>query len=156
MKVFAMADRDGSGTISDSELFHLLKMLYPNISLPECNRIYHQVDANRSGEITFDEFLAGIVQYSWNVSKLNNNNNNNNNNNRNNSHNVRASKQEEYYEWEIPFEELEYGAKLGEGKLLLFLENNQSFFICRNFWCSLQRQMERTACGYQRAEISNY
>jgi hypothetical protein len=70
MKAFQLVDKDNSGTISDSEFFNLLKILYPNIQPPEMNRIYHQVDSNRSGEITYEEFLEGIIQYQWNLEKL--------------------------------------------------------------------------------------
>ena len=37
-------------------MVEVLRLLYPGITNPECNRIYDLVDANRSGEITFEEY----------------------------------------------------------------------------------------------------
>jgi Ca2+-binding EF-hand superfamily protein len=56
MKLFQHADIDNSGTIDEHELHELLKELMGNISLPESNIIYHEMDANNSGTITFDEY----------------------------------------------------------------------------------------------------
>jgi Ca2+-binding EF-hand superfamily protein len=49
-------DKDHSGTISPEELSEALRLLYPEITSPECNRIYDLVDANRSGSITVEEY----------------------------------------------------------------------------------------------------
>jgi Ca2+-binding EF-hand superfamily protein len=54
-KAFNVVDKDRSGTIDIDELFEVLRLMYPGISNPECNRIYDLVDSNRSGEITYEE-----------------------------------------------------------------------------------------------------
>jgi Ca2+-binding EF-hand superfamily protein len=50
-----VADVDCSGTIDESELYNMLTELIGPITLPESNRIYHDMDTNKSGTITFDE-----------------------------------------------------------------------------------------------------
>lgn len=52
---FSVADKDGSGTIDEGELFDLLKQLNPSITRPEASIIYHKMDIDRSGSITYDE-----------------------------------------------------------------------------------------------------
>lgn len=52
-----VADEDGSGAIDQRELHGILKQILGNISLPESNRIYHDMDTDQSGTITFDEYL---------------------------------------------------------------------------------------------------
>ena len=47
--------KDKNGVVDQTELHELLKQLYPNMTLPEANRIYLEMDYNRSGTITFDE-----------------------------------------------------------------------------------------------------
>jgi len=59
LKLFNVADQDHSGTIDESELHELLKELLPgSITLPESNVIYHDIDTDHSGLITFDEFFG--------------------------------------------------------------------------------------------------
>lgn len=55
LKVFNAADKDGSGYIDEHELYELLQQLLGSMTLPESNRIYHEMDKNKSGTITIDE-----------------------------------------------------------------------------------------------------
>jgi len=97
LKLFNVADQDHSGTIDESELHELLKEVLPgSITMAESNVIYHDIDTDHSGLITFDEFLAGIVKYNWNVSKL-------------------EGRIQTGYEWEIPSAEIELKSQLGKG-----------------------------------------
>lgn len=70
MRVFNSADTDRNGTnsgvllsltsigaIDGDEFFRALKNLFPKMTRPECNRIYAETDSNRSGLITYDEYL---------------------------------------------------------------------------------------------------
>ena len=83
---------------------------------PEANKIYGEIDTNRDGTISYNEFffflflifsiinnnrfLQAVLRYQWDSSLL-----------------VSSEKKvkEQTYEWEIPYEELEIGEKLGEG-----------------------------------------
>jgi len=100
MRLFQHADRDHSGTIDEHELHELLKELMGPISLPESNVIYHEMDANSSGSITFDEFLAGLVKYKWDTSKIKD---------------TPQRDETAGYEWEMDYKEIEIDKKLGKG-----------------------------------------
>jgi serine/threonine protein kinase len=75
-------------------------MILGTITMPETNRIYHDMDLNRSGTITFDEFVAGLEKYRWDTSNF--------------SFSKKTSTANQY-EWEIPFSEIKIEKKLGEG-----------------------------------------
>jgi len=57
-EAFSVFDKDGSGTVSTSELGEMMSALGQNLSAEELDAIVVEVDANRSGEIDFDEFCA--------------------------------------------------------------------------------------------------
>jgi Ca2+-binding EF-hand superfamily protein/tRNA A-37 threonylcarbamoyl transferase component Bud32 len=94
IKLFNVADKDGSGTIDEGELFDLLKQLNPSITRPEASIIYHKMDIDRSGSITYDEFLAGLIKFRWDLSKV---------------------KIEREFEWEVHFDDLALGKQIGDG-----------------------------------------
>eukprot|EP01112_Ceratiomyxa_fruticulosa_P016566 TRINITY_DN502_c0_g1_i1.p1 TRINITY_DN502_c0_g1~~TRINITY_DN502_c0_g1_i1.p1 ORF type:complete len:506 (+),score=82.07 TRINITY_DN502_c0_g1_i1:199-1716(+) len=103
LKAYNLMDRDGNGVIDADELYEGLKLLYTDITRPEVNKLYLTIDANRSGFITFEEFLHAIMQYHWDIALLQ----------------AKAAPKESLtimtHEWEIPFEELVLESKLGEG-----------------------------------------
>mmetsp|Transcript_5315 Transcript_5315/g.8221 ORF Transcript_5315/g.8221 Transcript_5315/m.8221 type:complete len:1096 (+) Transcript_5315:131-3418(+) len=101
-RAFLKYDKDGSGAINKDELGDLLRSLYPNISLPEINRMYMQMDQDNSGQITFDEFLLGVSSFNIDLSRLN-------------LESVAKKPVATKYEWEVPYEQLVLGKKLGEG-----------------------------------------
>eukprot|EP00727_Mastigamoeba_balamuthi_P006875 m51a1_g2808 putative protein kinase (634) ;mRNA; r:123326-127230 len=112
-KSFQIADINHDGTIDENELYTVLKLIIPNITLPETNRLYQDIDRNRSGRITFDEFVRAIVKYKWNLSPL--------------EKQMAAktavaapppaapSDSDQSFEWEIPLSQIHKEAKLGEG-----------------------------------------
>ena len=55
---FSVFDKDGSGTVSTSELGETMSALGQNPSAEELDAIIKEVDADGSGEIDFDEFCA--------------------------------------------------------------------------------------------------
>jgi len=97
IKLFQIADADQNGTVDEEELFNLLKQIFPDITLPESNRIYLEMDTNNSGTITFDEFVAGLMKYKWDT-----------------SHIIATPKNREF-EWEIPRGELVKENEIGKG-----------------------------------------
>eukprot|EP00741_Cyanophora_paradoxa_P015083 tig00020848_g14554.t1 len=110
MKAFHAADSDNSGYLDPLELGEVLKQMFPRISGPEINRIYSKMDANRSGRITFDEFIWGVSALKWNMDKL--------------VTKLATSPGKPQYEWEIPNEELHLGSKLGEGSYGIVYRGN--------------------------------
>eukprot|EP01119_Soliformovum_irregulare_P001961 TRINITY_DN1191_c0_g1_i3.p1 TRINITY_DN1191_c0_g1~~TRINITY_DN1191_c0_g1_i3.p1 ORF type:complete len:422 (+),score=108.72 TRINITY_DN1191_c0_g1_i3:192-1268(+) len=107
LRIFNLADEDGSGTIDQTELHELLQQLLGPISRPESNRIYFEMDTNQSGSITFDEFLTALIKYKWDTSGI--------------TPKLAQSRKEKLtqsaltYEWEIPSNEIEIKKKLGSG-----------------------------------------
>jgi hypothetical protein len=57
-EAFSVFDKDGSGTVSTSELGEIMSALGQNLSAEELDAIIKEVDADGSGEIDFDEFCA--------------------------------------------------------------------------------------------------
>ncbi|OAP57329.1 hypothetical protein AYL99_08067 [Fonsecaea erecta] len=55
--VFALFDKDSSGTITAQELGEIMKSLGQNPSDSELQDMINEVDVDRSGSIDFDEFL---------------------------------------------------------------------------------------------------
>ncbi|KIV93842.1 hypothetical protein PV10_05027 [Exophiala mesophila] len=55
--VFALFDKDGSGTITASELGEIMRSLGQNPSDSELQDMINEVDADSSGSIDFDEFM---------------------------------------------------------------------------------------------------
>ncbi|KAH3723394.1 protein kinase [Pelomyxa schiedti] len=101
LNAFNNIDTDGNGILDCSEFFQGLQFLYPDVTKPEANRIYGQIDTNRDGSITLYEFMRAIVRYQWDTSLWRE------------RHRVTTSS--ENYEWEIPHSELKMIEKLGEG-----------------------------------------
>eukprot|EP01105_Mastigella_eilhardi_P021783 TRINITY_DN52_c2_g1_i2.p1 TRINITY_DN52_c2_g1~~TRINITY_DN52_c2_g1_i2.p1 ORF type:complete len:575 (-),score=143.27 TRINITY_DN52_c2_g1_i2:1559-3259(-) len=69
-QAFRLADTNNDGVIDVEELHKILRAMYGSITLPETNRVYQAVDENRSGKITFDEFLAAVSRYHWDLQLL--------------------------------------------------------------------------------------
>ncbi|KAH3757180.1 protein kinase [Pelomyxa schiedti] len=101
LTAFNNIDTNGNGVIDCTEFFQGLQLLYPEVTKPEANRIYGQIDINRDGLVTLDEFMRAVVQYQWDTSLWRE------------RHRVTTSS--ENYEWEIPHSELKMIEKLGEG-----------------------------------------
>eukprot|EP00727_Mastigamoeba_balamuthi_P007171 m51a1_g3074 putative protein kinase (587) ;mRNA; f:32885-35224 len=114
IKAFNYADKDMSGTIDSEELFAVLKVFHPAITKPESNRLYACMDLNRSGVITFDEFLSAILKFRWDLDTLVTLSQQDAKQTRQNAAG-QSTQQSATYEWEIPYNELELGKKLGEG-----------------------------------------
>ena len=57
-EAFSVFDKDGSGTVSTSELGEMMSALGQNLSAEELDALVEEVDADGSGEIDFDEFCA--------------------------------------------------------------------------------------------------
>ncbi|KAJ9602693.1 hypothetical protein H2200_012887 [Cladophialophora chaetospira] len=55
--VFALFDKDGSGTITAQELGEIMKSLGQNPSDSELQDMINEVDVDHSGAIDFDEFI---------------------------------------------------------------------------------------------------
>eukprot|EP01105_Mastigella_eilhardi_P004554 TRINITY_DN1607_c0_g1_i2.p1 TRINITY_DN1607_c0_g1~~TRINITY_DN1607_c0_g1_i2.p1 ORF type:complete len:422 (-),score=73.77 TRINITY_DN1607_c0_g1_i2:556-1821(-) len=103
MIAFNYADANGDGVISQAEMFDLLqKLLGTSITKAEANRIYLEMDNNRSGLITYDEFEAAVLKYNWDVGKLQ-------------LPLTTTTPTGTKYEWEIPYSEIKFGKKIGEG-----------------------------------------
>ncbi|KAK5048921.1 hypothetical protein LTR84_005342 [Exophiala bonariae] len=60
--VFALFDKDGSGTITAAELGDIMKSLGQNPSESELQDMINEVDVDHSGSIDFDEFLKMMSQ----------------------------------------------------------------------------------------------
>jgi serine/threonine-protein kinase CTR1 len=90
----------------------VLKLLYDNISMPDVNRLYTEIDRNRSGRITFDEFVQAVIKYSWDLTRIVP---------RTNRGSVKAGaaadtdEQDEPFEWEIDVDQIQMGKMIGEG-----------------------------------------
>eukprot|EP00727_Mastigamoeba_balamuthi_P013386 m51a1_g8670 putative protein kinase (621) ;mRNA; f:122130-124519 len=99
--IFLSLDENGDRQLDASEMHKMLKLLYPRITLPEVNRIYRQMDKNRSGRITIDEFLLAVEEFKWDLSPL---------------EDIAASTPKSAaFEWEIPYRELQLEKRMGEG-----------------------------------------
>ena len=59
-EVFRMFDEDNSGSISSSELRHLLKTLGGGLSQGDVNEIVKAIDINGDGEIDYEEFINAM------------------------------------------------------------------------------------------------
>eukprot|EP01101_Sappina_pedata_P008391 TRINITY_DN4638_c0_g1_i1.p1 TRINITY_DN4638_c0_g1~~TRINITY_DN4638_c0_g1_i1.p1 ORF type:complete len:638 (+),score=270.87 TRINITY_DN4638_c0_g1_i1:222-1916(+) len=62
---FNEADADKNGQLSIDEFMTLLTKFYPSISPPECNQIYSAMDSNRNGKIDLEEFLHAFSYCGW-------------------------------------------------------------------------------------------
>jgi Ca2+-binding EF-hand superfamily protein len=60
-ETFALFDADHSGTISTSEIMHMLKtQLGAQITPEEAKAIVHTIDRNGDGEVDLDEFIGAM------------------------------------------------------------------------------------------------
>ena len=57
-EAFKLFDKDGSGAISPEEFAKVLKNLGQNLSKEELKDLIVELDQDKSGEITFDEFIT--------------------------------------------------------------------------------------------------
>lgn len=105
-QAFRNADKNGDGTIDEPELAKLLNMIYPGVTLPEVNRVYQAIDCNRSGKITFDEFIQAVLKYRWDVAELVDKTSL--------AASLKLPKQPEF-DWEIPIEQLQLEKVIGQG-----------------------------------------
>ncbi|KAH3746056.1 Serine/threonine-protein kinase CTR1 [Pelomyxa schiedti] len=98
-RAFQLADKNKDCLIDVDELYKLLKIIYKEITWPEVNCIYNKIDTNRSGKVTFDEFVQAAVQYKWDLNK----------------YVTEFTKLPDTFDWEIPFDQLQMGQCIGEG-----------------------------------------
>jgi calmodulin len=61
-EVFNLFDKDGSGTISASELGTVMRTLGQNPSETEVENMIREVDKDGNGEIDFEEFCKLMVR----------------------------------------------------------------------------------------------
>jgi calmodulin len=69
-EVFHLFDEDNSGSISSSELRHLLKTLGGGLSQGDVNEIVKAIDINGDGEIDYEEFITAMKSDSSVVAKF--------------------------------------------------------------------------------------
>ena len=62
MEAFNVFDTDKSGQISQSELGKVMSQLGYNLSEAQVSQIMTHIDSDKSGEISFDEFLVFIAE----------------------------------------------------------------------------------------------
>ena len=58
---FKAADKDGSGTISKSELGLMLRRITPEMSLKEVEEMHKSMDADMDGKVSFAEFNTWLL-----------------------------------------------------------------------------------------------
>jgi len=63
---FNVFDRDGNGSISPSELHHVLTSLQEHCTIGDCHNMIKGVDSNGDGQVSFDEFMAMMTNTSHN------------------------------------------------------------------------------------------
>ncbi len=61
-EVFGLFDKDGGGTISNSELGTVMRTLGQNPSETEIEAMIREVDVDGNGEIDFEEFCRLMVR----------------------------------------------------------------------------------------------
>ena len=61
-EAFALFDRDGSGSITSTELGDVMKSLGQKPSEQELNNIVSEIDVDGNGEIDFPEFLTMMLR----------------------------------------------------------------------------------------------
>lgn len=64
---FGVFDFDGNGGISPDELLRVFKSLGHSSSLEDCRNMIAEVDSNRDGYVSFDEFLTMMITSSSSV-----------------------------------------------------------------------------------------
>ena len=55
VKAFNNFDKTNNGTIDASYLYETLSQIYPNLTIPECQRVYLNMDKSRQGIVTLNE-----------------------------------------------------------------------------------------------------
>jgi hypothetical protein len=58
---FSNADRNGDGNLNRSEMSFVLKQLNPKFSIPKCNKLFDQIDKDKSNTVSLDEFIRYIA-----------------------------------------------------------------------------------------------
>jgi len=97
VRAFNEGDLNHDGQLSFDEFYTIMKKVCPDLTRPESNRIYIEMDKDSSGGIDLEEFIEAVVLYHWDLKKL------------------EKRITDLPFEWEIPYEELTLGKKLGEG-----------------------------------------
>eukprot|EP00002_Diphylleia_rotans_P026303 TRINITY_DN5233_c0_g1_i1.p1 TRINITY_DN5233_c0_g1~~TRINITY_DN5233_c0_g1_i1.p1 ORF type:complete len:486 (+),score=97.19 TRINITY_DN5233_c0_g1_i1:67-1524(+) len=103
LKIFQKMDVNQDDSVSLEEMVGAFQQLRSPISRAEIEKLFHEIDADRSGTISVTEFLKGISLSIIPASFL-----------------AAFSRQpaaahEVMFEWEIQYQELKIGNKLGEG-----------------------------------------
>jgi len=100
-KAFIAMDEDRNGQLSEKEFTGALgQALGFNLTKSEINRLYYVVDSDHSGAITFDEFLYAVA-HTAEIAQL--------------ATCLRDNVVPTRFDWEIPFNELQFGPMIGEG-----------------------------------------
>ncbi|XP_020622937.1 calmodulin-like [Orbicella faveolata] len=60
---FQAFDMNGDGRVDESELRHILQSAYPSITDLNVNCLFNQVDVNRRGSVTYEEFRDFSVSH---------------------------------------------------------------------------------------------
>jgi calmodulin len=59
-ELFSMCDEDGDGNVSKSQLWNVMQKLQLSISKEQFATFWNDLDKQRDGMLTFDEFLIGM------------------------------------------------------------------------------------------------
>lgn len=59
---FDLADRDGSGTISNKEFMRMLKNIGMSMSEKQANALMNEIDKDHSGYLDFNEFVSYMTK----------------------------------------------------------------------------------------------
>eukprot|EP00002_Diphylleia_rotans_P023199 TRINITY_DN455_c0_g3_i1.p1 TRINITY_DN455_c0_g3~~TRINITY_DN455_c0_g3_i1.p1 ORF type:complete len:497 (-),score=108.77 TRINITY_DN455_c0_g3_i1:219-1709(-) len=98
LQLYEKLDVDHDDNVSISEFKSALKSVDPAYPDADIERLFRLIDTDRTGTISVDEFLQGISSGYMNPTLF-----------------AKLSGQTSGFDWEISFNELHLGAKLGEG-----------------------------------------
>eukprot|EP01103_Thecamoeba_quadrilineata_P014415 TRINITY_DN4300_c0_g1_i2.p1 TRINITY_DN4300_c0_g1~~TRINITY_DN4300_c0_g1_i2.p1 ORF type:complete len:640 (+),score=138.51 TRINITY_DN4300_c0_g1_i2:12-1931(+) len=128
IKEFKAVDADHNGKLDVDEFFQLLKKFYPPITIPEATTILSQIDLNRNGVIDLEEFLDAYVYcgsqlhtYNPEIRKAGLASSQHLSTGQSSAVVVEKDVpktpvvKKSDFEWEIPFEQITFQDKLGEG-----------------------------------------
>lgn len=62
-KIFNDADQKKTGILNETELFNILKIMYPKISLEHTKKMIREADLNQDKKIDYEEFITYVFQY---------------------------------------------------------------------------------------------